>query len=462
LYVADPLLTNDERRENADIFIISAQGGAPRLLTPGTTRYRDFSPSWAPDSRQIAYISDSSGYNNIYTLDTQTGARKNVAIGSVDFVQPKWSPDGSNIAYVRNEESRLNVWVTAVQNGRVLKVSDRDGVNGGYDLPETEPRGKVEWSPDGKRIAFTHSDSARTSDIWIANIDGTRSVQLTNSMPTELRREGRFVQPEVLTYKSFDGTDISSLVYKPHTPKPRRGQPALLVFRNSLDGQYAMGWNPFIQFFVSAGYLVFAPNIRGSAGHGREYRELVFGRGGDEDVRDAFIGLDRLSSDGLVDTQHVGVFGSGTGGFLTTASLIKDETRFKAAVSINGIVDTVTAASYRGMGAWTRYLIGDSPTATPLPFYERSLVNFVDKLRTPLVFFFSGDDAAAPFQQLQQFAVQAEVKGKWFDYRVFDNETEGWQSWRPNNVRQALEAMDALFDKYLLGHEREIRLSRNR
>jgi dipeptidyl aminopeptidase/acylaminoacyl peptidase len=462
-YVANPLLTNDNRRENDDIFLLPSEGGMPRLLTPGTTRFRDVAPTWAPDSRQIAYASDTSGHSNIKVVDIQTGAQKTFVAGTVDSLQPRWSPDGSDIAYVRNEDSRMNVWVSSVQgSGRNLKVSDRDGVNGGYDFPDTAPRGKIEWSPDGKRIAFTHSDPARPSDVWIANIDGSRSIQLTNSMPPELRREGRYVWPDVMTYRSFDGTDVSALVYKPRGMKLKTGHPTLLMFRDAIDGQHAISWDPFAQFFVSNGYLVFAPNVRGSGGLGRDFRQLVYGQGGDADVRDAFIGLDRLSADGLVDTQRIGVFGAGTGGFLTTAALIKDEGRFKAAVCLYGIVDAVTAASYPRMGAWTRYMIGESPMTSPLPFYERSLVNFVDKLRTPIIFLYAGEDANAPFQQLQQFAVQAEVKGKWFDYRTFDTEAEGWQTWRPNNLRQALEAMDALFDKYLLDHDREIRLSRNR
>ena len=169
-----------------------------------------------------------------------------------------------------------------------------------------------------------------------------------------------------------------------------------------------------------------------------------------------------MSSEGLIDTQRLGVFGAGTGGFLTTAALVKDETRFKAAVSLYGIVDAVTAASYPGMGAWSRYLIGSTPMANPVSFYERSIVNFVDKLRTPIIFFFTADDSSMGFQQLHEFAVQAEVKGKWFDYRIFENEPREWQHWRPNSLRQALEGMDALFEKHLLGRDREIRLSRNR
>lgn len=462
VFVSDPLLPSDDRRDNKDIFVVSVGGGSPRLLTPGTPRFQESSASWAPDSRQVTFASDSSGFSNIYILDTQTGAKRALNAAQTDQLVPKWSPDGTNIAYIRNEDSQFNIWVTTLQGGRTIRVSDRDGANGGFDVDTATPRGSYEWSPDGKRIAFTHSDPSRTSDVWVAALDGTRSIQLTNSMPSELRRESRFVWPDLITYKSFDGTDVRALVYKPRRAKPKRGHPALLMFRDTLDGQNAVTWDPFIQFFVSDGYLVFAPNVRGSSGRGKEFRRLVFEHGGDHDVRDAFFGLDKLSSEGSIDTQRVGVFGPGTGGFLATASLIKDEARFRAAVCLYGIVDAVTASSYPNMSNWSRYMIGSTPIANPLPFYERSLVNFVDKLRTPIIFLYTGDDTSAPFQQLQEFAVQAEVKNKWFDYRVFENESEGWQHWRPNTLRQALEGMDALFEKHLMGRDREIRLSRNR
>ena len=68
------------------------------------------------------------------------------------------------------------------------------------------------WSPDGNHIAFTHSDPGRTSDIWIGTLDGTRPVQLTESMPEDLRKESRFVWPDRMTYRSFDGREIPALV----------------------------------------------------------------------------------------------------------------------------------------------------------------------------------------------------------------------------------------------------------
>jgi dipeptidyl aminopeptidase/acylaminoacyl peptidase len=395
LFVADPMLPNDDRRDNQDIFEISLNDRTTRLLTPGTPRFRELSPSWAPDSRQIAFTSDSTGYSNIMVLDRESGATRPVAPEMVDQLAPKWSPDGKLLAYIRNENSQFNIWVTpTLANGPSLRVSDRDGINGGFDGGGT-PQGSYEWSPDGKRIAFTHADPARTSDLWIATPGAGRSVQLTNSMPPDLRRESRFVWPDITTYRSFDGTEIRALVYKPHGPKPKSGHPALLMFRDTLDGQNAIGWDPFVQFFVSDGYVVFAPNVRGSSGQGKAFRQLVYEHGGDYDIRDAFIGLDKLSSEGLIDTERLGIFGAGTGGFLATAALVRDEARFKAAVCLYGVIDAVTASSYPAAENWTRYLIGSTPMANPLAYYQRSLVNFVDKLRTPIIFFFSGDNVSS-------------------------------------------------------------------
>lgn len=459
-FVSNPLRPRDDRRENEDIFVVPADGGSPRLLTPGTPRFRDTSPSWAPDSRRIVYASEETGYSNIYIVDVQTGEQRSMTAGNVDNVSPRWSPDGITIAYIRNESSSFHIFTISAGGEYTERISERDGVNGGSGREGSGAPGALAWSPDGSRIAFTHSDPANTSDLWVSS-GGGRTIQLTNSMPQELRREGRFVWPELMAYRSFDGREVSALVFKPRGFKPKAGSPALLVFRDALDGQHSAAWDPFIQFFVSEGYLVFAPNVRGSGGRGRDFRQLVAGHGGEQDVRDAFYGLDRLASEGLIDIERLGIYGAGTGGYLATAALARNERRFKAAVSLYGIVDAVTAYSYPSMTEWSRYMIGSAPLQNPSAYFERSLVNFVNELRTPIIFAYAANDPSAPFQQLQQFAVQAEVKSKWYDYLVLDSEPGDWRSWRPNSLRTVLDAMDALFEKYLLDRDREIRLNRN-
>jgi dipeptidyl aminopeptidase/acylaminoacyl peptidase len=465
-FVANFLQARDEHRENEDIFVVPAEGGEPRLVTGGTPRFRDLSPSWAPDSKRLVYAAEESGFSNLNIVDTQSGAKRVLTSATVDLVSPKWSPDGNMVAYVRAENSSLHVFAVSIGDGRMVRLSDAEGSNGGLagsaGAITLSPPGTLAWSPDGKRLAYTHSDPARTSDIWVAGLEGARPLQLTNSMPGDLRRESRFAWPDRISYRSFDGQEISALVYKPKGPKPRAGHPAVLFFRESVDGAHTIAWDPIIQFLAGNGYLVFAPNVRGSGGHGREYRQLVAGHGGDYDVRDALFGLDRLSSEGLIDVDKVGVMGAGTGGFLTTAALIRGETRFKAAVAINAIVDAVTAASYPATEEWSRYMIGATPLENPAPYYERSIVNFVDALRTPIIFLYARQNPSAPFQHLQQFAVQAEVKGRWYDYRVFENEFGGWRTWRTSTLRNTLDGIEAMFEKYIDGRDRDVHLSRNR
>ena len=186
------------------------------------------------------------------------------------------------------------------------------------------------------------------------------------SMPEELRRESRFVWPDRMTLSQLRraGNPGSGLQTE-RDATAKRAPRCPLFSRHAGRRKRGRHGIPTIQFLASNGYLVFAPNVRGSGGHGRDYRELVVGQGGDHDVRDALFGLDRLSSDGLIDNERVGVLGAGTGGFLTTAALIRGETRFKAAVCINAIVDAVTAASYPETAEWARYMIGATPLENP-------------------------------------------------------------------------------------------------
>jgi dipeptidyl aminopeptidase/acylaminoacyl peptidase len=461
-FVSNPL-PEDNRMDNEDIFLVSVYGGATRLLTPGTQRYRDYDPSWAPDSTRLAYTSEANGSSDVFVVNLEGNSRTAVTDEEFDAFHPRWSPDGERISFVQIEdEFEFHVWVVPAEGGQPVRLSDGGGVNGGFHRPNASPRGTVEWDPEGRALAYTHSDTARTSDIWLVASTGGRATPLTDSMPADLRQESRFISPEVFRYNSFDGTEVSSLIYRPTGGSPDERFPAVLFFRDSAEGQHALSWNPFIQLFVSNGYLVFAPNVRGSSGRGTGYRQAAFGMGGEIDVRDGIFGLDRLAGEGVIDSSQVGVFGAGAGGFLATAALTHDDSRFQAAVSLQGVVDLVTASSYPSLNAWTRHLTGSTPLTAPEPYYERSLTNFVSTLRTPIVFLYGGSDPEAPLQQIEQFAVQAEIEGKWFDYRVFEVEPHGWHLWRPSSLRVALDASNALLETYLRGRSRNISLTRNR
>ena len=250
---------------------------------------------------------------------------------------------------------------------------------------------------------------------------------------------------------------VAGLVYKPKGSQAGDELPALFFFRANSNGQHPVQWHPYVQYFVSRGYLVFAPNFRGSTGRGKAYRQAVHTHGGDHDLRDAFLGMDRLAADGWVDPDRVGAFGGSTGGFFTTTAVTKDPERFKAGIVWYGSTDLVTLSTYGGMEGWNRFLIGKTPLENPENYYSRSIIYHAARVKTPLLFLYAQGDAAARFQQIEQYGVQALIHGNWFDWVVYGAEPHGWYHWRPDSVEKSLIAMDQMFDTFILGNEHDVK-----
>lgn len=446
---------NDDDQSNSDIFVMPVAGGAPRLLTTDTDGFLDSAPVWAPDSRRLAFISDRGGYNNLGVIDVETGAARMLLVEPVEHSQPRWSPDGAWISFTRNVEYAYEIHKVAAEGGAPRQLTFLGGVNGGSSATG-QTRGAHMWSAQGE-VVFHHSDPGRTGDVWIVPGEGGTPRQITHHQHPALRDPDAFVWPEHVEYPSFDGLTVAGLVYKPKGLKAGDKAPALFFYRANSNGQHPQQWNPYIQYFVSRGYLVFAPNFRGSTGRGKAYRQAVFMRGGEDDLHDAFIGMDGLSAEGWVDPARVGAFGGSTGGFFTTATVAKDPTRLKAGVVWYGATDLVTLSTYASMEGWNRFLIGKSPMENPQAYYRRSIIYHVDKATTPLLFLYSQGDSAARFQQIEQYGVQAEVHGAWYDWVEYAGEPHGWYHWRPDSVRNSLAIMSDLFDQFLLGEAHDVK-----
>ena len=259
-----------------------------------------------------------------------------------------------------------------------------------------------------------------------------------------------------MEYPSFDGTEVAGLVYKPQGAQAGDRLPGLFFFRANSNGQHPQQWHPYIQYFVSRGYVVFAPNFRMSTGRGKAYRQAGYSYGGDHDLQDAFIGMDLLIEEGWVDPDRVGAWGGSTGGFYTTAAMTKDPDRFKAGIVWYGSTDNVTLSTYGGMEGWNKYMIGKTPLENPQSYYDRSIIYHADRVDVPLLFLYAQGDGAARFQQIEQYGVQAEVHGNWWDWVVYGGEPHGWYHWRPDSVEQSLEIMSAMFDRFVAGRDHDV------
>ena len=447
---------DDDDQSNNDIYTLPLSGGEPTLLTPDTFNSLDAAPNWAPDSKRIAFISDRNGFNNLGVIDTTTGAATMLLTENIEHSEPRWSPDGKWISFTKNLDYQYHIFRIPSDGGRAAQLTKRGGVNGGSSATG-QTRGNHLWSKSGDQIFFYHSDPSMTGDVWVMRARGGDERQITNHQDPAIRDASAFVWPEFIEYKSFDGREVAGLVYKPKGSKAGDKLPALFFYRANSNGQHPMQWNPYIQYFVSKGYLVFAPNFRGSTGRGKDYRQAVFTRGGEDDLRDAFIGMDMLAAEGWVDSSRVGAFGGSTGGFFTTASVTKDPARFKAGVVWYGSTDLVTLSTYAGMERWNKFLIGKTPMENPENYYNRSLIYHADRVKTPLLFLYAQGDSAARFQQIEQYGIQAEIHGNWYDWVEYAEEPHGWYHFRPDSTKNMLTIMSSMFDKFVLGESGDVK-----
>lgn len=206
-----------------------------------------------------------------------------------------------------------------------------------------------------------------------------------------------------VTYRSNVGDlDIPAYVWQPLEKRGARGHAALIMVHGGVHGNMSNNYWPFIREAVERGYVVIAPEYRGSTGYGQEFHEAI-DYGGYE-VDDAMSAYDYMTANlPHVDPERVGMMGWSHGGYITTLAVTRDNQPFKAGAAIVPVTNLIFRLSYKGPGYQRSFATQERLQGLPFEkreeYVARSPYYQVDRLEVPLLVHVATNDRDVNFEE---------------------------------------------------------------
>ena len=249
--------------------VVAAGDGSGAVVVAGGDDVAVSQPRFAPDGSALAYVSDESGWWNVWVAEPNGDGARRVLAEPHEHAEPSWgpgqrsfawSPDSRELAINRNEDGFARLVIVGRDGGEPRVVSK------GWHH-------SVAWGPGG--IACVRSGRARRprSPCSIRTVGG-----VVARGPVAGFEAAGLTEPEPVTWNGDDGAPVHGLLYRPPEttgPKAATAPPLLVDVHGGPSGQATVSWNARVHFFVTRGWAVLAPNHRGSTGYGREYTQAL-------------------------------------------------------------------------------------------------------------------------------------------------------------------------------------------
>jgi dipeptidyl aminopeptidase/acylaminoacyl peptidase len=410
------------------LYVADIATGALTPLDKSNRKIGIRSAKFAPDGRGVYVVSDEDGeFAQLHYVDTVTHeTRKLTAHLPWDIESFDASSDGRYLAYVVNADglSRL----TVVDNTQKREIT-----------PPGMPDGRiydVRFDREGRRLAFSAETAQAPRDVYVYDLQANALERWTRSEvgPVDARS---FVSAERIRYPTWDRVDgqprlLSAYVYQPRSSGPH---PVVINIHGGPESQYRPDFDAFTQFLVNElGYVVIAPNVRGSSGYGKGFLALDNGVLREDAVKDIGSLLVWIGLQHDLDRDRVVVMGGSYGGYMALASLAAYNDRLRGGVDVVGISNFVTFLS--GTSAYRRDLrraeYGDERDPRMRGFLSRiSPLTNAASIRRPLLVVQGLNDPRVPRAESEQLVARIRAGGGEVWYLAAKDEGHGFRK-KPN------------------------------
>ena len=289
----------------------------------------------------------------------------------------------------------------------------------------------IRLTSDMKRMVTTFSSPSQPSDLWMMDVESGEAIQLTNSMPKELSNE-EFILPEEIFYDGMDGVKVPALLFRPE----KLPAPAVVMIHGGPNWHYSAEWNVAMAHFASRGYVVLAPNYRGSTGYGRAWQYAARFDMGGVDTRDVAAGAQYLIREGLALKNKIAVTGRSHGGYLTMTCLTQFPELWRAGSALVPFMNWFKSHddSRDDLQHWNIENMGD-PKENYQRWYDASPYFFLDRINAPVQLICGANDPRCPASDSLEARDKLVSLGKEVELLLYED--EGHEFLKIENVLDA-------------------------
>ena len=427
--------------KDSNIYVVEVATAKSTLLTPHSDQHNYLASDWSHDGKKLLITSNAgNGYDNAGLLDIATKKIDWLTNDKWEVAAGNYSPDGKLVTWTANVDGNSAIYLcdVATRHARALPMPPGVDALGGSESAFTR---------DGSKLLLYHNGPDSPNDVWVYTMAG-HTHRVTDSLVAGVRSTD-LVSPFLVHYPSTDGKfQISAFAYVPYNMQ-RDGRNAAVVYvHGGPTAQTVNSFNRSIQYLVNAGYLVIAPNYRGSTGYGKEFQDAnAFDMGGG-DLADVVAAAEFIKKSGYVDPKKIVLMGGSYGGYMTMMGVTKAPDVWAAGVAIVPFVNWFTEIENEDpvLREYDLATMGD-PAKDKDRLHDRSPIFFVDQIKAPLLLLAGGNDPRCPKEEAVQVADAIKKRGGVAELKVYDNEGHGFA--RVSNQIDAYTRVAEFLKKYV-------------
>ena len=388
---------SDHEAFDTEVYEFSVSDGSVRALT--NRKGPDNNPAISSDSKWIAYTGFDDRYQGHQTTKLYLMNRNGTNSHSIsdkldwDIQSPEWAPDNSGVYFLYNDQGDTKIGFLS-PDGAFKKISD-------HVASATSAYGGGSFSVSHSGVlAFTYGRTDIPGDVAVNSMGAMKVLTSLNQELLDQKKPGHV---EEIHYKSSkDGRDIEGWIVQPPDFDANKKYPLILEIHGGPFGDYGDRFDFEKQVWAGMGYVVLYTNPRGSTSYGEEFANLIHHAYPGDDFADLNSGVDAVIAKGYIDTNNLFVTG-GSGGGVLTAWTIEHTDRFRAAACLYPVINWYSFVLTSDIPWTAKYWFPGNPWDNTDQYMQRSLTNLVAKVKTPTLLMTGEADYRTPISEAEQF-----------------------------------------------------------